>query len=341
MSVIAPLMRRAVEDGVFPYGEWVIFDRRGTLESGATQGSSGRWFDLASLTKPYTATATLEMAKLGLLSLDARAGELLGIHGGTLGARLDSITLRMLLTHTSGLPAWYPFYADGRPFFDILAELPRESGMVYSDIGYMLLHEVLCAVSGLSFAEVIDRYVAQPLGIGELGFCPSPELSLVPSCRDNAVEENMCRERGMRFDDFRPHHTDVIGEPNDGNAFYYFNGVSGHAGLFATCAAVAQLGQFYLNTKDAAFLGAVTPQEGCGGRCLAFHTGGAFPTGCGHTGFTGTSLWIDRSAGIGLAMLTNRLHYDHLPQADMNTFRTRVHEALLRKPDEESEKILP
>lgn len=75
----------------------------------------------------------------------------------------------------------------------------------------------------------------------------------------------------------------------------------------------------------------MTPQPGCEGRCLVFHTGGAFPTGCGHTGFTGTSLWIDRERGYGLALLTNRLCYDHLPQADMNAFRRAVHTALLEE----------
>ena len=203
--------------------------------------------------------------------------------------------------------------------------------MVYSDIGYMLLREVLCAVTGLDFREVIRRYVSAPLRIDALRFCPDKSLPLVPSCRDNGVEENMCRERSLRFGGFRPHFTDVVGEPNDGNAWYYFHGVSGHAGLFGTAGAVAELGRFYLTTGDPVYLGAVTPQPGCGGRCLAFHTGGAFPTGCGHTGFTGTSLWIDSQACFGLALLTNRLYYDHLPQADMNAFRREVHTVLARE----------
>ena len=332
MSIVAPLMDRAVAEGVFPYGEWALFDKTGVRETGATEGAGGRWFDLASLTKPHTATALLAVAAEGRVGLDDPVGGLLGEAQGALGARLAGMTLRALLTHTAGLPAWYPFYADGRPFFEILADLPPgQPGMVYSDIGYMLLREVLCAVTGLPFPEVIRRYVAQPLGIGQLCFCPDLSLPLVPSCRDNGVEENMCRERGMAFDGFRPHCTDVVGQPNDGNAYYYFHSVSGHAGLFGTREGVARLGQFYLNTRDPAFLGAVTPQPGCEGRCLAFHTGGAFPTGCGHTGFTGTSLWVDRQAGIGLALLTNRLYYDHLPQADMNAFRREVHLALGRE----------
>lgn len=332
MSVVAPLMRRAVETEIFPYGEWALFDRRGIVESGATQGEGGRWFDLASLTKPHTATAALALAKERGISLDSTAAELLGCESGGLVKRLSGITLRSLLTHTARLPAWYPFYADGREFFEILSGLPElDKGMVYSDIGYMLLREILCKVTGLSFEEVIRRYASEPLGMDELCFRPEKTLPLVPSCRDNAVEEKMCAERGMRFDGFRPHCTDVIGEPNDGNAYYYFNSVSGHAGLFGTCASLAKLGSFYLSTDDEAFLGGITPQPGCEGRCLVFHTGGAFPTGCGHTGFTGTSLWLDRERGFGLAMLTNRLYYDHLPAADMNAFRREVHEALLQE----------
>ena len=105
----------------------------------------------------------------------------------------------------------------------------------------------------------------------------------------------------------------------------------GPAGLFATVPARAGRGRFNLTTNDPVYLGGVTPQPGCEGRCLVFHTGGAFPTGCGHTGFTGTSLWIDRERGFGLALLTNRLCYDHLPQADMNAFRRAVHTALLEE----------
>lgn len=141
----------------------------------------------------------------------------------------------------------------------------------------------------------------------------------------------MCADLGMSFTGFRPHRTDVCGEPNDGNAHYFWHDVSGHAGLFGTVQALAGLGRFYLTTNDSVYLGGVTPQPGCEGRCLVFHTGGAFPTGCGHTGFTGTSLWIDRERGYGLALLTNRLCYDHLPQADMNAFRRTVHTALLEE----------
>ena len=88
MHTIAPLMGRAVAEGIFPYGEWALFDRSGLLETGATEGEGGRWFDLASLTKPYTATALLAVAAETGLPLDASAGELLGRRDGPLGRRL-------------------------------------------------------------------------------------------------------------------------------------------------------------------------------------------------------------------------------------------------------------
>ena len=124
MSIVAPLMHRAVEEGVFPYGEWALFDRSGVLETGATEGEGGRWFDLASLTKPHTATAVLALAPEKRISLEDSAGELLGITEGALGRRLSGISLRALLTHTARLPAWYPFYADVRPFLKFWRTFP-------------------------------------------------------------------------------------------------------------------------------------------------------------------------------------------------------------------------
>ncbi|HIS96634.1 MAG TPA: serine hydrolase, partial [Candidatus Scatomorpha pullistercoris] len=232
------LIRRGVEDGVFPYAEWALFDRGGVVHEGATEGAGGRYFDLASLTKTFTATAILTAVKAGLLSLEDDAGRLPGRDF------LRGMSVRRLMTHTAGLPAWYPFYADGRPFFEALEALLKErgrgEGMVYSDLSYMLLGLVLEEVTGKPLEEAID-----PLGFGVM-YRPGKGLDLVPSCRDNAVEEGMCAELGMSFAGFRPHCTDVVGEPNDGNAHYFWHDVSGHAGLFGTARMAAALGRFYL-----------------------------------------------------------------------------------------------
>lgn len=324
--MLSDMMSKAVADGFFPYGEWAIFNGQGIIESGATKGLGGAWFDLASLTKLFTATSTLGIASEKGFSLDTTADKLLNITDEQTKDRLKTITVRSLLTHTSGLPAWYPFYADGRPFFEIIDDLPLvKQGMVYSDIGYMLLGKILCAVTTSSLQDVINRYVSEPLDIPDLCFNPQKSLPIVPSSRDNRIEENMCLEQNMSFAHFRPHFTDINGQPNDGNSFYYFKGISAHAGLFAPVSTLVRFGQFYLNTKNPVFIGAMKPQPGCMGRCLGFHVGGVFPTGCGHTGFTGTSLWIDKEADFGLVICTNRLYYDHLPQQNMNEFRLKVH----------------
>ena len=114
MLAAEKLLRRGVEEGVFPYAEWALFDRNGIESSGATAGESGRWFDLASLTKTFTATALLGLVKVGGLRLSESAGELLAPASPKLRGYLDKMSLFSLMTHTSGLPAWYPFYADGR-----------------------------------------------------------------------------------------------------------------------------------------------------------------------------------------------------------------------------------
>jgi len=123
MLAAEKLLRRGVEEGVFPYAEWALFDRNGIESSGATAGEGGRWFDLASLTKTFTATALLGLVKAGGLRLSESAGELLAPASPKLRGYLDKMSLFSLMTHTSGLPAWYPFYADGRPFFEALEEL--------------------------------------------------------------------------------------------------------------------------------------------------------------------------------------------------------------------------
>ena len=185
MLAAEKLLRRGVEEGVFPYAEWALFDRNCIESSGATAGEGGRWFDLASLTKTFTATALLGLVKVGGLRLSESAGELLAPASPKLRGSLDKMSLFSLMTHTSGLPAWYPFYADGRPFFEALEELldcrGLGNGMVYSDLGYMLLGLVLSRKAGAPLEEVID-----PMGFG-VRYRPPRELDFVPSCRDNSV----------------------------------------------------------------------------------------------------------------------------------------------------------
>ena len=158
----------------------------------------------------------------GRLSPDDLALPYLDGAGEATKRRLKSVTLRQLLTHTSGIAAWYPFYADGRPFFTalehVLATTPEEQGMVYSDLNFMLLGLIFQRVSGLSLREGLERYIRQGLGIREIAYGPVDPALCVPSCFGNQIEKEMCRERGMAFDGWREDGAAVRGECNDGNA---------------------------------------------------------------------------------------------------------------------------
>lgn len=332
------LAQEALETGLFRDCSWRVFTAGGICEQGCVgMAPMEAAYDLASLTKIFTTTAMLAVTREKSLPLDTPLADLAQAlpqrPTDIARERLSAITLRNLSTHTSGLQAWYPFYADGRPFWTIMAErleAPPQTGMVYSDLNYMLMREWLCHVTGLAYPQVMERFVSRPLALEPLLFAPLPEdLPVAPCCRDNRIEEGMCRERNMTFDGFRPHGQTVQGQTNDGNAFYYFHGVSGHAGLFGSAQAVAGLGRFYLSQQDEWFRQALVEQPGCQGRCIGFHTGGPFPTGCGHTGFTGTSLWLDARRGFGMVILTNRLMSELDPSPNLLDFRLAMHRTML------------
>ncbi|MDR3172606.1 MAG: serine hydrolase, partial [Treponema sp.] len=149
---------------------------------------------------------------------------------------------------------------------------------------------------------------------------------IAPSGFGNPIEERMCAERGILFSDWRPHEP-IRGEVHDGNAHYFFKGVAGHAGIFADAPACEGLCRFYLKTEQPLFIQA--QEEQAPGRGLGWQTGELYPEGCGHTGFTGTSLYISRKRDIGVVALTNRLFYPGPNPNSLNEFRKALHHAVL------------
>ncbi len=137
----------------------------------------------------------------------------------------------------------------------------------------------------------------------------------------------MCRERGLTFSAFRPADRPVRGEVNDGNAHYYFGGVSGHAGIFANAAAWERLCRFCMNSSDPLLQEAQREQPGAEERGLGFQTGLSYPHGCGHTGFTGTGIYFSTDFDIGVISLTNRLFYPGNNPNATGEFRRALHEA--------------
>ena len=284
-------------------------------------------FDLASLTKPL-ATATsvmilLEQGKLKLLDRVARHLPDFGQNGK------DAITIEHLLLHTSGLLADNPLedYRDGRKkaLERIYRLRPRaEPGQqfLYSDVGFIVLGELVERLSGEALDVFARKHIFAPLGLRETTFRPGKRLA------ERAAPTQKRGEHWMR------------GEVHDPRA-YLLGGVAGHAGLFSTADEVAIFAQMIL--KGGSYGGQrilkpetvrlmTTPRPIPGGqRALGWDVRTRFSSnrgegfskhGFGHTGFTGTSIWIDPDNQMAVIFLSNRVHPDGKGQ--INRLRGRV-----------------
>ena len=332
---IEDVLARYRDAGYFPSACVRVFNGRETLATAAIGEAEGASvFDVASLTKIATATQVLTAIRRGEISLHGKIADYLPETGEDpiLRERMGSIDIYRLLTHTSTLPAWYPFYTcREEEFFQAmktaLGRTEPTEGMVYSDLNFMLLGKMLERIRGKDLERCLQEDLVEPLGLGRMSYRPDPEWPIVPSSYGNPIEEEMCRERGLSFDGFRPADHPVRGEVNDGNSWYYFGGVAGHAGIFATAEAYEKLCRFYMTTADPLMKEAQREQADAPGRGLGLQTGISYPHGCGHTGFTGTGIYFSREADIGVVSFTNRLFY---PQENTNEtweFRRVLQEA--------------
>lgn len=321
--------------GYFPSAVCAVFTRDGTLFTVCVGDvKENTWFDLASVSKVVCATMALHLMEEGRLSPETPVLSVLPLDlpGAATRKRLSRVTVRMLMTHTSGIVPWFPFYCDGRGFFAVLervlSETPAQQGMAYSDINFMLLGLIVCHLTGRTLRENLDVYIRQPLGIHTMAYGPVDPALCAPSCYGNQIEQAMCAQRGLSFDGWRENGVAVAGSCNDGNAHYYWQGVSGHAGVFADAAALTALCRYYMNTGRPRFIQAM--EETVHNRGLGFDKSDAFPEGCGHSGFTGTSIWFSRERNIGAVILTNKyFRRDGAAPGNTNDVRRAVHYALL------------
>lgn len=289
-------------------------------------------FDLASLTKPLSTGALLAAAG-DALPLDATPGRYLSEWKRM---RFDGITLEHLLTHTSGLPAWFPLYARGEgpaAYRRALADLEPEERpgrrVIYGDPNFLLLGEILETALGAPLERLFREEVAQPAGSGAR-FLPEAETHCAATEKDDRFERAMVESRGLSYAHFR--QGVVRGQVHDGNAFRR-GGVAGHAGLFGTARDVWRLARGWLSPERSRFGADRTPglsearglawqgRRGAGSAIVEMA-----PTSFGHTGFTGTSLWIDPEKGWILVLLTNRIHPE-VREIPFNEVRQRFHRA--------------
>jgi CubicO group peptidase (beta-lactamase class C family) len=290
-------------------------------------------FDLASLTKPLCAGALVALAGDGL-PLDAAPGRYLPEWKQT---RFDGILVEHLLTHTSGLPAWYPLYTRGEgaaAYRKTLVSMEPQARpgerVLYGDLNFLLLGEILETVLAAPLDRLFSDLVAGPCG-SHAGFLPSPGAGAAATEKGDRFERAMTEARGLSYARFRD--AVVRGEVHDGNAFRR-GGVAAHAGLFATAVDVYALARIWLE-PDRVDAGTDRTPDLFEARGLAWQgrrgAGSAIPEmsprAFGHTGFTGTSLWIDPDQELVSVLLTNRIHPD-VREIPFNEVRQRFHAAV-------------
>jgi CubicO group peptidase (beta-lactamase class C family) len=304
-------------------------------------------YDLASLTKPLVT---------GLLCAQAIENRALRLDD-PVAMYLDefrredkrSITIRQLATHTSGLPAWRPLYLltdnRDRALAAIAAQKPEcrpGERVIYSDLGFIVLGFLLQQVTLGSLAELAMKKIFTPLNLTHTFFNPAEAMRTgIAACETgNGYERDMC-ERDFPGQTYVGWRSEIIwGAVHDGNA-YFLGGAAGHAGLFSTADETLKLANQFV----AGFSELLSPatcelfrQNMTKGlneaRSFAWQlaatkdsTAGPSlpPDAFGHTGFTGTSCWVDPERQRVFILLTNRTHARSLPFANINSVRREFH----------------
>ena len=322
LAAIDRVVRRGITAGGFP-GASVIVGRKGyavwqkgfgyldwTKKSSVSVAESV--YDLASLTKVVgTTTALMILFDEGKVVLDAPVKSYIPEFAG---GHKDSITVRDLLAHRSGLPASRDLWRIARNPAEArravidapLACRPRVC-MIYSDLGAITLGLIVESVTGMGLDEYLEARVFGPIGMTATSFRPDASL------RSQIAPTELAPPRGYP----------LRGEVHDENA-YALGGVAGHAGMFSTAADLSMFAQMMLNGGEYAGVRIVadstiklfTAKKVISNRALGWAkpdgTGGSgeylSDAAYGHTGYTGTSLWIDPTRDMFVVLLTNRVH---------------------------------
>lgn len=299
--------------------------------------TTGHLFDVASLSKLFTTVAILRLITVGQLSEHTVVNDVLKYTHPCVSEVLAKIDIVSLMTHSSGLRPWYPFYTQsGQPFEHVLSHIfshyPQEQKPLYSDLNYMLLGKVVEEITHLPLDKAIEGLVLKPLKIEHATY--HPEFSKTVATEfGNRIEERMTKELGLEFGAWRDKGIAMRGGCNDGNCFYYFGGVAGHAGIFARAIDVERLAQVFTDSDssfiDGGLLGRALQPYGSG-RGYGVQFGELYPDGgFGHTGFTGTYLYCNRQKDLIVTVLTNRLHV--ATPKDHSSFRLEVIGTILQK----------
>ena len=300
----------------------------------------GDIFDLASVTKVIaTTSAAMKLFEEGKLNLDTTVVSYLPAFGGpdSLNDSLkQTITVKNLLTHTAGMKPFKRFYAMTAANHAALVDSVLKSELdtlpntkyMYSDIGLITLGKVIEKVAGTDLETFCDSVIFRPLEMSATAYLPRQTLERIVPTEFSQID-----------------HSLVHGYVHDENS-HSLGGITGHAGLFSTALDLARFSQMMLNMGTLGDTTLFKPEtielftrranipDSTSSRCLGWDSpaetssGGVYlsPNSFGHTGFTGTSIWIDPDNQMFVILLTNAVHPDR-SNKDPNYFdwRQRVH----------------
>lgn len=342
------VLKKAIADSIFP-GAQVAIVRDGKLIASRGIGrqtydptspavTTETMYDLASVTKVVATTVTaMNLWERGQLLIDIPVKSYLPKFSG--GAK-DSVTFRHLLTHSAGMHWWVDLWNKAKnkqEALDYIYKLPLDytpgDSMIYSDLGLITAGQILETVTGKPLDRLVKETIHGPLGMKNTMYNPPKSLLL----RIAPTEIGGSMHRGL-----------IHGEVHDENTFF-LGGVSSHAGLFSTAEDLAILAQMLINGgiyKHHRFFTPATIREWTrrqnmppgSTRAIGWDTpsekgslaGDYFSPGSfGHTGFTGTSIWVDPNRKMAIILLTNRV-YPTRERGGMRQVRRDFYNAAMR-----------
>jgi CubicO group peptidase (beta-lactamase class C family) len=314
-------------------------------------------YDLASLTKPLVTTfLTVYLMEKENIDLDTKIRKIF--------PELPSdfnFTLLQILTHTSGLPAWYPFFLWGSDYFSRFKSLQLETRpgkwVNYSCVGYILLYYLIEKLSGISFKKFAHQVIFEPLGLKNTFLAVPDELkkNAAPTEKGNEFEKNLAvqwvnkQERDLKYgkliNRFNWRTSIIQGEANDINS-HTLGGTAGNAGLFSTTEEVFRIClEFFpssatlLKTQSLKLCWKNFTPFNKSHRTIGFKRNSSFITSggralsrkaIGHNGFTGTCFWLDPREETTYILLTNRIH-PKVRDINFNKIRRKLHYLLRQK----------
>jgi CubicO group peptidase (beta-lactamase class C family) len=358
-SALSDIMESGVREGIFPGGVLQVSVGGQDVHRSAhgctsvhppgTAVTHRTCFDLASLTKVLAAAPlVVDLIQRGKLDLRDSVREYVAEFSGD---GRENITVEHLLEHSSGLPDWRAYYEEVaaarggawlttprgcRAVRQMVASQTPEADpgerALYSDLGFILLDWIIEKAAGKATDVLFQRRVVKPLGLTDLFYVDLKSRSKARAARRSRVfaATERCPWRGRV----------LTGEVHDDNAFA-MGGVSGHAGLFGDAESVAKVAAAWLDSyhgRASIFSPELTQKffrrSGVPGstRTLGFDTPAAGsrlgPRTVGHTGFTGTSLWIDPDRELVVLLLTNRVHPSRENEG-IKEFRNKLHDLVV------------